>query len=703
MSSPLILELSRGATVNDLGALLGRLPADVARNTSSFVFRCTPEFLERISNRSASQARNAALRRVGTRRVFLLLYSAKERSHEVWALADDGVEKFNHAGEDLERLRRLDLSKVLLNAGSECFYRASASYHFLTPSLRHSSSFVRVADAVRSASALDTLAFWLLPVVQGSDLLVTDTWSFAAVPLRAVVLANQTTPVDALPGHPAVLFDDCRNTLQRSLEALPQTSTVLFVLSAVATGDGVKRIKSVVNQSRPDLNQRWVAVYGFSNSPADVEILCRLDEEYESFDSEQECKWCREDSKPLRLDPQLYHLRSPDERRVLLTKKHLDRGRPFLKQYGGVSGVLCAHRQDPHDDRHHAFDVNVFALLAAESFLSKFVEALKRLGEAPDLVVTPDHPAGRKLGNLVSQVCRSPHLVHNTLGASKMAAKDARELNAAKVLLIVDDVVNTGTRLEQYNRSLRENFDSFQEVHFLVGVARPESSSDLDAIRRSLTEQHPWKAEFAFLEELLLPNWGAEACPWCAEYDILAGVSERLASPPEWLTRRLLDLTQRERGLSGTPFMMLPGLSARPLGDGSPLGPAGLPPMAALAGVAAGLQELRSDEREGKRLSPEFPMANVFSPGNLFRYSEGLLRACLLRAVRPREWGESFRSSPMEVYNKYIRRDGEVLGELLLAVARRAVLPWPNIEPLEELGKLLSLEVDAVQSLLRLK
>ena len=75
------------------------------------------------------------------------------------------------------------------------------------------------------------------------------------------------------------------------------------------------------------------------------------------------------------------------------------------------------------------------------------------------------------------------------------------------------------------------------------------------------------------------------------------------------------------------------------------------------------------------RLSPVFPFGTVFSANNLGNYSEPMLRALLLRLIRPAEWGTKNRAKMTAQVMEYLSdgRHDVLLGEYLLAVDRGIV------------------------------
>ena len=79
----------------------------------------------------------------------------------------------------------------------------------------------------------------------------------------------------------------------------------------------------------------------------------------------------------------------------------------------------------------------------------------------------------------------------------------------SKRVLVVDDVINSGSRLRSYNRALREEYGTFRSISILVGVARMQSRQELRDLKTALCDGHPWLAELQFVYEVVLPRWDA--------------------------------------------------------------------------------------------------------------------------------------------------------------------------------------------------
>jgi len=416
-----------------------------------------------------------------------------------------------------------------------------------------------------------------------------------------------------------------------------------------------------------------LCIYSFADHPRDSKVLCKLEEDAQYYASKEDCQLCKADSKPLNIDPKLYYLKDGVENYVMLGKSYFETCRSFLSRFGDLPDALRVHRTDRSGDRHHAFDINIAALLQSEEFVNNFHESLRAVPFSPEVIVAPNHSNGRNMARIASALLGCPVVIHNDLRPDdQLLNDDRRMLESARRILVLDDAINSGTRMDSFNRSLREHFGELDDLCFLTAMARTESAVELKDIETQLTKAHPWRSYLRYVEKCFLPRWDAEECPWCLEYDFLANISVQSVEPPKWLTERLSALIGKEDGLSTDPLLMLPTLHRPLLGHGSPISRQGSSEMSCLFAVVSALQSLRSADNDLKRLSPRFPVSNVFGLRNLKNYSEGLVRAVLLRSVKPQEWGDRNSRDVGQFLTRSCQASGQnvVLGELLFAAQR---------------------------------
>ena len=100
--------------------------------------------------------------------------------------------------------------------------------------------------------------------------------------------------------------------------------------------------------------------------------------------------------------------------------------------------------------------------------------------------------------------------------------------------------------------------------------------------------------------------------------------------------------------------------------------------MVIMFAVASALQTHRNDGDLEKQLHPGFPVGNVMSPENVKdRYTEGLIRAALLRLIHRAEWGQLTGIETRDLLVSEVGNENQKIfgGELLFALGRATLPP----------------------------
>jgi hypothetical protein len=321
----------------------------------------------------------------------------------------------------------------------------------------------------------------------------------------------------------------------------------------------------------------------------------------------------------------------------------------FIERYGQHPGVLRVHYDDPNEGtpRHHAFYIDALTLLEIKEVQEELSTALSKLSPQPDLIISTTHAAGIKLGELASAALNCPYTAISPPFSSATAEQSA-VTSAAKTILFIDDVFITGSRLDSYNRSIREEkslFKNIKNIHYFTLLATPSSDETYEQRVRGLTRNHDWECKLSHLYKINLPDWHSkEDCPWCKEKEILDKTvkDSELLDPP--LGDRLNTLNNTKVGLSENAIHAHPAVSNLPkLGSGSVLMRENSSALQLVFSCASALQR--------KRTCPNLPLQpNAFpSPRYLAKrifednYTERLIWLALLRAVKSCELEPSLK------------------------------------------------------------
>ncbi len=514
LERPFLLEVGPDATPADLDSYISRLGIDAQRESTSFVFRLEANQMGLLGDPQWLEAIRELRGRAPNVPLFVLTLRG---THELHIIESTGPARLPADDEQqaLGVLRNVDLHAVVHEAQDACFLTAMATYHFVAPSGQHCEAFFRLGDALRSKSALDRMAFWIAPAVASADAVVVDNWSISAVALRALLLTRHDIPFDCLPSHPAQDRSEAERIIAPLMAHVEKTQgTLLFLVSVTSSGAFAHTVQEIAHSLMSPGRVEIMALYGLAGTPEDVERLCTLEFEPKNY-APEECPACQnQKSRPVPLDPSLYYLKSLPEKAVPLRLSHFV-DRALTDRFGAIEGAFSVHRDDRFRT-HHAFFVDFAALVAADAVLAEecrtAVEALR--GPAWDLIITPT--AGTSvLGEMASLMLGVARLAFDS--PAQLSAADKTRLDDARNVLVVDDVLVSGRRIENCVKRLREKPTSPEQVTILVGLARPPSVQALEGHRVAWASIKGWF--FKHVHRLCLPDWQVAECPWCEELE----------------------------------------------------------------------------------------------------------------------------------------------------------------------------------------
>lgn len=661
-----VFHMPSESTLRDVGEHISRLEANRFREIKVFAYIFGGEL-------QADVAEAAGVLHYGSfRSIFVVDRCANKL--RLRRIVEDGLSEMVPAG-GLKKIRESDLMEMMLAEGSACVMEPGGNYHFVTPSLMHTNRFLRIGDLIRNRETLDRLVFWIDEFVAGAQGLLIDSWSIASLGLRAMQKCGVDIPFDCLSEHPAQDSETCRSVVEKLLSAMPREGKLLVLVSISGSGRLLEQIKAIADDLAPaTIKVVFLCLYGFKSTPAEIECIARIDDKDGTY-SEAECKFCKDGSLPIPINPASYQLRSWREELVMTGQKHFIPGKDLLDRYHDIENLFFVHRDDPNDQRHHAFDIDVSRLLEVGHFRNRLIKLIRGIGKNKDLIVTPSHATAAKLLAITVEVLGIPAIVHDNLDGTTVDPTQRSQLTKAQNLLILDDAINSGTRLARYIQSLREGgYGDFESVDCLVAIARPETELELRRASRSIADRHSWSGTLHYGEMLLLPRWSERTCPWCKEFDLLSRLEELYPKPPCWLVQRNQMLASRRTGISDDPFLLLPGVTTPRLGSESVLATRGVSAEKVIFGVASALQRHRIDPDQNRQLHPSFPLANVLDP-ELFskRFTEGLIRAAILRTTTRHELGSqaNVRSRDFLLNAMCAENQQIVAGEMLAAIGRK--------------------------------
>ena len=341
-------------------------------------------------------------------------------------------------------------------------------------------------------------------------------------------------------------------------------------------------------------------------------------------------------------------------------------------------------------------------MLENKYFSIKFDQIIDELDPPPKMILVPPHNAGKKLAAIAADRLETrtgycPEIVEHldlnipaNISNNGEATKEMRRIHVQikqfdsdSALLVLDDVMTTGYRIRGYQKRLRE-LEFRGQIHYRIGVCRMSNAEDKKEIENTLRPNESGKYHTVdFVENVILPNWDEQSCPLCVERRRLDQLINEEAVPAGsiLLDRATQLLNSVDQGLVDDVFFGLPSTQPLQITPNSFFVKEGATQAVVLCSVAAAIQELRNHDDLSKRLNAQgFPVRRTFALKNLDSYTDGILRAALLRCLQAVELQKTLRVKEALIIEwarrTFCEKSNDAQNtrpELLLAIALRKI------------------------------
>ncbi|MGE3578210.1 MAG: hypothetical protein AB7I25_07090 [Vicinamibacterales bacterium] len=662
----LLVPLPASMDVEDIDHHLHSLPYADLRNSQNVIIRLHPSAALALFEHADFEHILANLKH-RTTGIPLSILTFRDGTMQVF---DCGAETWQEASPAVNTLCEADLWSLLHEPG--CLLPPADEFHYEGPNRSHFSGFVRPGLAMLSTAALDSFAFWLLPHFTPGQPILVDTGHLLSLSLHVprylqTHTQNGTLPnsaCDALRGY----WEDDTDLLQRLLPLRARTheNHLLVVISARSSGRLESRIRALAAPLWEEITV--VNLYGIRHGDEDAHVMCTLPGAYARL-GVAPCRLCSSGVPVVKVDPRTYLLElSAVAKRETLNRRDAASARQFFERYRGQDVVtLHRTRRDPGEPpRHHMIHLDVARMLDSPTFTDKLDAQVSALGGGVELVLAPSHQCAGLLGQRAAALLGTDLVICDAEQLRHLSVAQRIRITQSRSILIVDDVITTGTRLRGYQARLRalEGFNASTTVRLLVGVARPTSETQLVLARDMLGHE----SAFSCVEKVVLPNWDQRDCPWCAERALLEAAD---INDSDYFRERLAAVRNVD-GLTGDIFIRLDQTLPEMVMTDSPVFGSGLTQSELFMAVASALQEMRNS---GRLLEyPQPPLTRVLSPDGYItgRYFESVIDAAICRASR--RFDLRAAAIEPELIAKVGRRLAEPIsadfrGELLLAIA----------------------------------
>jgi hypothetical protein len=454
--------------------------------------------------------------RIGSQNVqFLTCNGLGVRNIPLWNQVPDSHIPF-------DRLSQIYLSHIV--SDQHVVYRMNGDDIFQLPSGMESNIFYRVGNVQKDVSVLDDVFIFLFSYLRTSKTIVAETWSISTICYHAAKRIGKICKRE----EPNVLFlgnyfDDSgeperelNDVLTKAI--LDQQTPVTLMFSATMSGLSWQRIKRRI---RPHLTSakdlKVVSLLKLGNSSS-IPSLCTQETLGASVTSKSAY------AVPINKRTYFPDFVSPAEVSIL---KHISKYKDFFERYAGMNIFRVhanSHSIKSFPSRHNAFYVSCEELIKTDTFQARARDKIKQLAPPKTLLLLDTGP-NLAMADLIDECCDTQ--TFKVIGARFEdlidAISEVGAQNVAGPVWIVDSLAISGTTLGLYAKLVRDHLHDM-DVTFVIGLDRPDSAEKLLKRAQNLKHVIGDDGQYLSIEEVVLPDWGQEKCPWCKELRLLSGI-----------------------------------------------------------------------------------------------------------------------------------------------------------------------------------
>ena len=582
---------------------------------------------------------------------------------------------------------------------------STPTHHFVKPSLKHCSAFIRAGNVLVNGPEIEFIAACCLPYVpDGMQRIYCDTG--AIHPVAYAILKLLASFNDDRMHSTVSSFGSYRQLHEYRFESAADS---LVLISASTSGELPKRLRLVEPRLRSD---NIATLFYLGEQPDSESWICNLTHDpvanpdgYSVIQSypHDACPLCQGKSTAVPMSGDHFLPVGTEVRPLLIRAADAPAGLSrFIQPLVGKQ-VLRANYQDERSggnskdlfvDLERVFDSCDF--LGIERWRSKLESVLSH-SVSLDIcrIVSLDDPGSLRLACRIVKYCRSK-------GKSDVPIVRASQLQEDVVggsvepgaTLVVASAMATGRQLLGVAQTLRYT-RKCGAINYVVGLARCNSREAFTDIRSHLTygDSGPGEHGFRTVDMFLVPcvsaisqnAWDKELLLWSGlEFDIPEMAQQR---------RRLLELADSvdTRGLCCELF--LPAISGvqlalRPSFAFWDFDYSGIDVSQGdvFATVCLVLHSLRKEGRDNRSLGQYDHVRRILSPRCFERFNDGVIQAAILRAAYPWELDYSIADDVSDEMHDVLRavfrqrqtEVGEASMEFLLALATKQLRLSPS-------------------------
>jgi hypothetical protein len=582
---------------------------------------------------------------------------------------------------------------------------SSNDHHFVFPSNKHCSKFIRTGNVLVNGAEIFFLAFQLLPHFDGKETVYCDTSSINVLPFAVFELKRRFGDVQLFPAVESFKSYDVFESRK-----IPFKTQDLVLISSSTSGNIIDRLIANHLASKEQIalvyylgpKDRYQANAGniICDLTKDEKTFPEGVEEFETYPNDFECRLCRSFSHPVAIHGDVFLTVKPKIEKVLLTAtpKHVPR---FLNEFvtnyrvdkrADVDGAVIRsyYKETKGDD-----DANYETYIDTSKIYGKpkFEEKLDRLidkhipANTKYLVYLPDQ-SSQALAELINKKVnwQSPPTL---IRLDDALPENLENINGCAV--IVASCIVTGKNLLHVSMLMRR-FPNLSLTYF-IGVLGTSNETFQNTLKSSLTRGKDKSDERPFIAvETIYCSLDKYHTIWEKEKlfleEMVADVNEDGPLYPYLIDRiKILRANKETIGLSDDVFLQAHNRERLYLRKNFAFWnfeyeEKEIFQSEVYFSMNSIINFLENKEvYSGCSLKQSTYVRNILSIENFTRFNDGIIQACLLRAARPEclaydldaESSQQMRVLIESMIDKKDTEHGEALMEFLLALGLKTL------------------------------
>lgn len=602
-----------------------------------------------------------------------------------------------------------EFHKFLLRNGSTILFKnngglveSTPDHHFVFPSGKHCSRFLRTGNVLVNHPEVFFLSFQLLSKLKKINYIYCDTASINALPYTLFELKRRFGEGFNCP---LVYSFQSYELFESKTSSFPSDSLIL--ISSSTSGGIIKRIidKGLAKQSQ-------ICLLYFLGIDSDFksyqeQILCNLTqessfkigiEEVDSFKKNEPCKLCKKNSRAIPIKGDVFLTIQPNVKTHTLSVKqeYLPKGVPeFIKKFRGKGNsdktILKVYNKDDTLGKEN------YEIYIDYAKLIENVENFDVYKKSLDKCIDKSIPANSKVF-LTLPDTGSRHLAeyirtqtNGSINPKVIKFEDnwVDELNGLNgTIVIVASCISSGKKLLQISRLLRK-FPSLSIVYF-IGIFRPPNEKYSKTLLSNLSKGSTTSDSSPVIAvETMLCSNKKKNSPWVNEKEFIENVLSEIDEEADseldnYLNQRrnILLNAKVNGGLSNDIFLKTLNGNDLLLNKNFAFWEFDYEEKEVAQSelyfqISAILNKLFNKEvTDHPSLNQTNYVRNLLSPGNFSRFNDGIIQAALLRAGDSsvfsydldKSSSQEMKEQLLSMLEKLQTDDSEALPEFMLAI-----------------------------------